>query len=145
MMDELLKRDIILDHYQNPRNKREVNEGSYLKNHMAADSCIDDITVYVKIVDDKIEDIAFDGVGCTISTASTSIMTELLTEKTVDEALAIIGEYEKMIAEEDFDADKLAEANAFDTLGKQANRIKCGLIGIEGIKELLERYKDGKQ
>ena len=140
MMDNNLKRDIIMDHYETPRNKRIPEGDGYFKKHMAADSCIDDITVYIKIVDGRVMDISFDGVGCTISTASTSIMTELIKGKTVGEALSVIEEYEKMLNEEDYDEEVLEEAKAFDTLSKQANRISCGLIGIKGMKEILENY-----
>ena len=140
MMDSNLKRDIIMDHYDTPRNKRTPQSDDYLKKHMAADSCIDDITIYIKFDGDKIVDVSFDGVGCTISTASTSIMTELIKGKTVKEALHIIGEYEKMLSEDSYDEELLEEANAFDTLSKQANRISCGLIGIKGMKEILENY-----
>ncbi len=140
-----LKREIIMDHYANPRNKHSVDDPSYEKRHMAADSCIDDITVYVKIDDDKITDIAFDGVGCTISTASTSIITDLIKGQTVAYALEVIAEYEKMIGEDDYDEDKLQELNAFSTLSKQANRINCGLIGVRGIKAILEENDHGRE
>lgn len=141
MMDQTLKREIIMDHYQTPRNKKTITDESYKSKHMAADSCIDDITVYVKGDGHKIVDVAFDGVGCTISTASTSIMSELIKGKSYDEALAIIQEYEDMLDEKEYDEDKLEEANAFDTLSKQANRINCGLIGVKGFKEVIEELK----
>lgn len=144
MMDQMIKREIIMDHYSNPRNKRTVQDATYVAKHMASDSCIDDLTVYVKVDDGIVKDVAFDGVGCTISTASTSIMTELIKNKTVDQALSIIDQYEKMLDEREYDADALEEANAFDTLSKQANRINCGLIGIRGMKAILKESKDGK-
>ena len=140
-----IKREIIMDHYSEPRNKRHIDDESYAQLHMAADSCIDDITVYIKIDDDKVIDVAFDGVGCTISTASTSIITELIKGKTVTEALEIIHEYENMISEKDYDEDMLQELTAFSTLGKQANRINCGLIGAKGFKTILEESQNGRK
>ncbi|MBN2849708.1 MAG: iron-sulfur cluster assembly scaffold protein, partial [Erysipelotrichaceae bacterium] len=75
---------------------------------------------------------------CTISTASTSIMTELLRGKTVNEAKAVIDQYNAMIALESFDPDVLEEAVAFHNVGKQANRIKCATIGWKAIEQLIE-------
>ena len=105
-------------------------------------SCIDDIFVFIKVDNDKIVDAAFDGVGCTIAFSSTSIMTDLVKNKKVDDALHIIDEYYNMIDEKPYDEDLLEEANAFDTLYKQANRIKCGTIGIKAINSLLREYKN---
>ncbi len=140
MMDEFLKREILLDHYQNPRNKGLVDDDRYHNVHNASDSCIDDIKVQMLIEDGIIKDVRFDGVGCTICFASTSIMSTLIKGKTISEAKHIIGEYKKMINEDEYDSELLEEANAFDTLSKQANRIKCGTIGIKAMEELIDNY-----
>lgn len=142
MMDESLKRAIIMDHYTKPHNKGLKDDESYKVIHMASDSCIDDITVQVKVENDVVKDVRFDGVGCTIAFSSTSIMTDLVKNKKVDDALHIIAEYYNMIDEKPYDEDLLEEANAFDTLYKQANRIKCGTIGIKAINSLLREYKN---
>lgn len=142
MMDESLKRAIIMDHYTKPHNKGLKDDESYKVIHMASDSCIDDITVQVKVENDVVKDVRFDGVGCTIAFSSTSIMTDLVKNKKVDDALHIIDEYYNMIDEKQYDEDLLEEANAFDTLYKQANRIKCGTIGIKAINSLLREYKN---
>ena len=124
-IDPMLMRQIIMDHYDYPRNKELTDNDSYMSRHMASDSCIDDITVQTKISDGKIDDIRFDGVACTISTASTSIMSELLKGKTTEEAKEIMDNYFKMIDQKDYDEDILDEAIAFQNVGKQANRINC--------------------
>lgn len=142
MMDESLKRAIIMDHYTKPHNKGLKDDESYKVIHMASDSCIDDITVQAKVENDVVKDVRFDGVGCTIAFSSTSIMTDLIKNKKVDDALHIIDEYYNMIDEKPYDEDLLEEANAFDTLYKQANRIKCGTIGIKAINSLLREYKN---
>lgn len=141
MMDKEIKREIMLDHYQNPNNKQTINDERYRSVHNASDSCIDDITVYMFIEDGIIKDTKFDGVGCTICTASTDIMCDLVTGKSLDEAKSIINEYYNMINESPYDEDKLDEANAFDTLYQQANRIKCGTIGIHTIEDLIKEYE----
>lgn len=105
---------------------------------MASDSCVDDIHVQALIEDGIIKDVTFDGVACTISTASTSIMTELVKGKTVNEAKEIIDNYYDMIDQKDYDEELLQEAVAFDTVGKQANRIKCATIGWHGLQKLID-------
>ena len=96
-IDPMLMRQIIMDHYDYPRNKKLTDNKGYMSRHMASDSCIDDITVQTKISDGKIDDIRFDGVACTISTASTSIMSELLKGKTTQEAKEIMDNVSKVI------------------------------------------------
>ena len=140
MMDKQIKREIMLDHYNHPNNKQSVNDGSYRSVHNASESCIDDITVYMKAENGYIQDVKFNGVGCTICTASTDIMCDLVMGKTYDEARSIINEYYNMVDEKPFDEDVLEEANAFDTLYQQANRIKCGTIGIHAIEELINEF-----
>lgn len=141
MMDKEIKREIMLDHYSNPNNKKTISDDRYKSIHNASESCIDDITVYMLVEDGIIKDVKFDGVGCTICTSSTDIMCDLVTGKTLNEAKEIINEYYKMIDEKPFDEDKLDEANAFDTLYQQANRIKCGTIGIHAIDDLIKEYE----
>ena len=140
MFSDDIKRIILLEHYQNPHNKGLVEDDRYHLVHNASDSCIDDIKVQMLIEDGIIKDVRFDGVGCTICFASTSIISDLIKGKSKEEALHIIGEYFNMIDEKEYDEDLLEEANAFNTLSKQANRIKCGTIGIKAMKELIDNY-----
>ena len=141
MMDKEIKREIMLDHYSNPNNKQTISDSRYKSVHNASSSCIDDITVYMFAENGIIKDVKFDGVGCTICTASTDIMCDLITGKSFEEAKSIINEYYKMIDEKPFDEDVLDEANAFDTLYQQANRIKCGTIGIHTIEDVIKEYE----
>ena len=85
-----MMRAIIMDHYEKPRNKRTPNDARYKTMHIDSPNCIDDITVFLLEEDGKISDCSFDGIACTISTASTDIMTELVIGKTTKEALYII-------------------------------------------------------
>lgn len=137
MDDPMILRSIIMDHYEYPRNHELTEKEDYKKKHMASKSCIDDIYVQAKIEDGIVEDIRFDGVACTISTASTSIMSELLKGKTTQEAKHIIENYYQMIDQKEYDEELLEEAVAFHNVGKQANRIKCATIGWKAMEELL--------
>lgn len=132
-----LLRQIIMDHYQYPRNHGLVQDETYTTKHMASASCIDDIEVQLKVSDGVIKDIRFDGVACTISTASTSIMTELVIGKTKEEVKQLRDEFYAMIDGRDVNEEMLSEAIAFCNVGKQANRINCATIGWRAITELM--------
>lgn len=142
--DPILKREIIMDHYTNPRHKKLVDDPRYLKVNMNSESCIDDLDIQILVEDNIIKDFRFDGVGCTISTASTSILGDLIIDKTVDEALDIVKNYEQMLQEEPFDEEMLEEAVVFKDVSKQANRIKCATIGYNGLKSLLSQIRGDK-
>ena len=138
LSDPDILRELIMDHYKYPHHHSLVEGNEYLSHHMASESCIDDITVQAKMNQDVIEDIRFDGVACTISTASTSMMTDLLIGKTKEEAKAIIDEYFKMIDGKEYDEEMLQEAVAMKNVYKQANLIKCATIGWKAIQSILE-------
>jgi len=138
-MDTNLKREIILEHYQNPIHRGLLEEEGYVKVNMNNDSCIDDITLMVKFAEDRIQEIHFEAEACAISTATTSIMIKLLEGKSVEEAQEIIKNYEAMINEEEYDASLLGEANAFDDVAKQPSRKKCALLSWWGMKEAIEK------
>ena len=105
---------------------------------MHSDNCIDDIDVFMLVDNNKVIDACFDGVACTISTSSTDIMCELLKDKDIAEAKKIIEAFNKMIREEEFDADLLAEAIVFINTSKQAARIRCATIGWNAANEVLK-------
>ena len=142
-MDRDMKRSIILDHYQNPYHRvRHDKDSSYEKINSRNVSCIDNIDLYIKMNGDKIEDISFDGEACVISISSTSIMSELLSGKTIDEAIDIINNYNCMIEEENYDKDKLEDAIVYDDVAKQPSRKKCATLTWNGLyKKLLDIKK----
>ena len=143
--DPQVLRELIMDHYKYPHNHSLTDDMKYRKVHMSSDSCIDDITVQSDIEDGVIKDIRFDGVACTISTASTSIMSDLLKGKTLAEAKAIVEQYMNMVDGKDYDADVLEEAVAMKNVYKQANRIKCATIGWKAIQQMIEESEAGHE
>jgi nitrogen fixation protein NifU and related proteins len=138
-------RQVIMDHYEHPRNKRV--EEDYASKHMSSDSCIDDFTIYMDIENDIVVDVSFDGHGCTVSTASTSMMTELLKGVSVDKARLISLEYMKMINLEDYDRDVLKESVVFKNVGRSANRVICATIGWRGANFIINEREvlDGEE
>ena len=141
-MDSELKREIIMENYLHPFNKEEVvNKEEYDYVNSNNESCIDNLDIYLKVEDNIIKDIKFMGEACAISTSTTSIMIKLFLNKTIDEALNILSNYENMINEEDYDKEVLGEALCFDEIYKQENRKHCALLSWSGIKKLLLKYK----
>ena len=140
-MDNNLKRTIILEHYQNPKNKGLIDDDSYKCVNMNNESCIDEINLMVKIIDDKIVDIRFDGEACAICTSATSVMIETLLGKSVTEAREILKNYEYMIDEKEYNSDILETANIYSDIAKQPNRKKCALLAWWGIKKVINNEK----
>lgn len=137
-MDPKLKREILIDHYQNPMNRGLVEDEGYIKVNTNNESCIDNLDIMYKIEDGRIIDIRFDGEACAISTSATSIMIESLIGKTKEEALYILENYENMLDEKEFDQSVLGDLNLYSDISKQPNRKKCALLPFESLKKAFE-------
>lgn len=140
-MDNNLKRTIILENYEKPFHKGLINNDDYIKGNKNSKTCIDNFDIEIKINNNIIEDIRFDGEACAIATSSMSISISKLIGKTKEEALNIIENYEKMINEEEYDENLLEELIVYEDIYKQPSRKKCATLGIEGIKELIQNAK----
>ena len=140
-MDNNIKRTIILENFEKPFHKGLINDESYVKGNKNNTSCIDNFDIQIKIENNIIKDIRFDGEACAIATSSMSISISKLIGKTKQEALTIIENYEKMINEEEYDKKLLEELIVYEDIYKQPSRKKCATLGIEGIKELIINTK----
>ena len=141
-MDPEIKREIIMENYLHPMNKEvpeSIDDYDYVNSNN--ESCIDNLDIYLKVENNIIKDIKFDGEACAISTSTTSIMIKLFLDKTIDEALNILNNYENMINEKEYDEEILGEALVYDEIYKQQNRKHCALLPWNGIRKLLEKYK----
>lgn len=140
-MDSELKREIIMEHYQNPINRKIINDESYEKVNTANESCIDNIDMYILIKDNVIKDICFDGEACAISISSTSIMIKNLIGKSVKEAKDYINNFINMVNEKNYDKDILNEAYVYEDIYKQSSRKTCATLPYRGILKVLENYE----
>ena len=140
-MDSNLRREIILDNYQNPMHRGLVDDDSYLKANYNSDSCIDNLDLMMKIDDGIIKDIVFDGEACAISTSATSIFIRSLIGKSVDDARKIISNYQKMLNEEEYDRNLLGELVVYDEISRQPNRLNCALLPSVVITKMLNELK----
>lgn len=136
-MDSNLRRQVILDNYQEPMNRGLVEDNRYLKVNTNSESCIDNLDFMMLVEDGIIKDIRFDGEACAISTSASSIMIRSLIGKSVDEARSILLNYNKMIAEEEYDSEVLGELNVYDEICKQPNRKGCALLSSNAIEKML--------
>ena len=138
-MDSNLRREIILENYQEPLNRGLIEDESYLKVNTNSESCIDNLDFMMKIEDDVIKDIRFDGEACAISTSASSIMIQCLIGKTVKEAKDILNNYKNMIQEKEYDEKLLGELIVYDEISKQPNRINCALLPSVAVEKMLEK------
>lgn len=138
--DPMFLRQLIMDHYEHPHNFKTMDGAPSV--HMSTDSCIDDLTVYASINDGIIDSVSFTGTACTIATASTSMMTDLLKGKAVEEANHLIENYLKMIRQESFNREEVSQAIAFENVGRQPHRVSCASLGWRGIQKLIINKED---
>ena len=95
----------------------------------------------IKIENGIIEDIKFDGEACAICTSSTSIMTQTLKGKKIEDAIKIVNNFENMIDEKDYDEGIIGEGIVYSDISKQPNRKNCALLTWRGAKELIGKSK----
>ena len=136
-MDSNLRREIILDNYQEPMNRGLIDDNSYLKVNTNSESCIDNLDYMMKIDNGKIVDIRFDGEACAISTSASSIMIRRLIGMSVDDAINVLNNYKNMISEKEYDEELLGELVVYDEISKQPNRINCALLPSVAIEKML--------
>ncbi|KOY77043.1 SUF system NifU family Fe-S cluster assembly protein [Lactobacillus sp. B3795] len=141
-MNQLYK-SVIFDHSMHPRNFGSLDNctGSV---ELRNPSCGDIIKVFVNIEDDVIKDIKYTCVGCTISKASTSIMSQEIKGKNVDDAKKIIKAFSDNIIKKDIDDDDkkmLGDARLLSDLAKFPTRIRCATLGWHATDKLINDYK----
>jgi nitrogen fixation NifU-like protein len=135
-LDEIYK-EVILDHYKNPRNKREMPDAPLTcsKNNPL---CGDEITVYVNAEDGKVLEVSFVGQGCSISQSSASMMTEAVSGKTVEQVEALASDVRAMLAGElEPDEDTFGELVALNGVVKYPIRVKCAVLAWDVLQEAL--------
>ena len=144
MMDlRELYQDIILDHGRHPRNFGKLDHPSHFA-HGHNPLCGDKITVYLTLVGDRIEDVKFEGRGCAISTASSSLMSEILKGKTVAEANALFRSFHAKVTggvAPELPEPLQDDAERLDPLtGVKAYpvRVKCATLPWHAVQAALE-------
>ena len=132
-----LYQEVILDHYKNPQNKHLAADNDAQVHHVNP-SCGDEITLGVKLKGDVITSINWEGVGCSISQASTSIMSDLLMGKSLNEASVISDDFLQLMQSKgaiEGNEELLEDAVALAGVSKYPARIKCALLGWMAFKD----------
>jgi nitrogen fixation NifU-like protein len=137
MQLEKLYQDIILDHYKHPRG-RGLREPFDRQVHHVNPTCGDELTVRVRLVDAKVVDVSYEGMGCSISQASASMLHELLVGKTVEDALSRVDAFTAMVGGRGLvepDEGVLEDGVAFAGVAKYPARVKCALLSWMAFKD----------
>lgn len=128
-----------MEHYKNPRNKGLVENENYRLFRIKNPSCGDDITIQTLVEDGIIKDCRHIGHGCSISMASASVLTEMMIDKPVEEALKLADNYLNMVANKDYDQNvDLEEAEVFSGVRQFPARVKCASIAWLAFKDTLK-------
>ncbi len=104
-------------------------------------SCGDEVTLYLKIDDDKIVDASFEGSGCIVSQASAAMLVEMVKGKNVDEIRKIMENVDRMMKGEEYDEDVLGNLVIFSSIRKYPVRSKCFALAWKTLEDLLRDYK----
>jgi nitrogen fixation NifU-like protein len=132
-----LYQEVILDHYRNPHHKGLSTTPDIQVKHNNP-SCGDEVTLNLDMSDGLVKDISWDGVGCSISMASVSVMSDLLIGKSIDEANEILKNFTELMqskGQSSGDEMVLDDAVAFAGVSKFPARIKCALLGWMAFKD----------
>jgi nitrogen fixation NifU-like protein len=136
-MTESLYQEIILEHYKHPHHKG-LRDPFDVEVHHVNPTCGDEVTLRVKVNDGVVEDVSYDGHGCSISQASTSVMTDLVIGKPVDDALTTHEAFLELMhsrGQLEPDEDQLEDGIAFAGVSKYPARVKCALLGWMAWKD----------
>lgn len=133
-----LYRELILDHYKNPRNKREMAEAT-LRCSRNNPLCGDEVTVFVRTEGEKVQEVSFLGQGCSISQSSASMMTEAVSGKPLEDVRRLIRDFRGMMAGDvDPSEEELGDLVALRGVVKYPIRIKCAVLAWDVLQEALE-------
>jgi len=135
-----LYRQIIMDHYKNPRNKGLFDDEDYVTEHIKNPSCGDDVTVQTKIEDGVVKDIRHDGSGCSICCSSASVLSVLLKNRKTSDALELTTNYLSMLSNQPYDAEvELEDAWAYEGIKDFPARIKCASIAWMAFENSVKK------
>ena len=150
---EDLYREIILDHYRSPRNRGELEAPPATKSEGFNPLCGDEVVLYLLVEDGKVTDVKIGGQGCSISQASTSMMSAAVKGKTVDEARKLISAFKALMSihesklegesdgtdlQDELDGVRLGDLEALQGVVKFPVRIKCATLAWNTLQQGLD-------
>lgn len=139
-----LYQEVVVDHSKRPRNFRKL-EGPHLTAQGYNPLCGDRVAVHVKLENGRLSDVSFEGSGCAISTASASIMTEMVKGKTTEEAEALFRGFHDLATKGETggrSAPPLGKLEVFSKVSDYPARVKCATLVWHTLHSALEGGKD---
>jgi len=140
---ESLYQEIILDHYRVKRNAG-LRDPYQVEVHHVNPSCGDELTLRLAMADGAVTDVSYDAQGCSISQASTSVMTELVIGGSSQNALELFDGFQKMIQGQgkvSLDEETFGDAVAFEGVAQFPARVKCAMLGWSAVRDALLRVQ----
>jgi nitrogen fixation protein NifU and related proteins len=141
MQVDQLYQEIILDHYKNPHG-RGLREPFQAEAHHVNPTCGDEVTMRVNLASGTVADVSYEGMGCSISQASASVLHELATGRSVEDALELHDAFAVLMAgrgQVQPDEEVLGDAVAFAGVARYPARVKCALLAWMAFKDALAR------
>jgi nitrogen fixation NifU-like protein len=145
MKMEQLYQEIILDHYRNP-HRHGLREPFDAESFQINPTCGDEVTLRVALDGDRVADVSYESMGCSISQAATSVLTDLVVGRTVAESTSTMDAYMEMVqsrGQVEPDEDVLQDAVAFAGVARYPARVKCALLGWMAFKDAVGRVDAG--
>ena len=144
MSMEDLYQEIILDHYRKPHNRAPSLADEHVHVHHSNPLCGDEMDLRLRVVDDKVDGLVFDGEGCSISQAAASAMTVAVIDRPLKDALDLVEDFRRMMHGDDpARPDDLLDGVAFQGVAKFPVRVKCALLGWMAVRDAIETYERG--
>ncbi|MBN6040740.1 Fe-S cluster assembly sulfur transfer protein SufU [Amycolatopsis sp. 195334CR] len=146
MQLQSMYQEIILDHYKNPHG-RGLREPFDAESFQVNPTCGDEVTLRVKLDGTTVADISYEGQGCSISQASTSVLNDLVVGHTVEEAMTTLDAFVELMqgrGQVEPDEDVLEDGIAFAGVAKYPARVKCALLGWMAFKDAVARTANGE-
>ena len=136
-----LYQEVILDHRKQPRNFREMEEANRrLEGYNPL--CGDRVTIYLQVKDDVVQDASFQGMGCAISTASASMMTEFLKGKTVEEAEVVFQHFQDLVTGKSEGSGGMGKLVVFAGVSEFPLRVKCATLPWHTLRAALRQQAE---
>ena len=132
-----LYRQVIMDHYKNPRNKGIPTDGTYHAIHLKNPTCGDDVKVGIHLDGELVADVRHEGIGCAICCSSASVMSETVVNISIDDALKLTNNFYEIVKGETIEGDLEAMGDAFvyEGVSKFPARIKCATIAWKAFEQ----------
>ncbi|TCN57967.1 nitrogen fixation NifU-like protein [Rhodococcus sp. SMB37] len=144
MRMEQMYQEVILDHYKHPHH-RGLRDPYGAEVHHVNPTCGDEVTLRVHLDEGVVADVSYDGQGCSISQAATSVLTDQVIGMPVEEALATVASFAEMVGSRgtvEGDEDVLGDGIAFAGVSKYPARVKCALLGWMAFKDAVVQIAD---